>query len=72
MPLNEGTEMGTEADGSASGDYCSYCYQGGRFVQDVTVEGMIDICVPYMLDEMSEAEARKILSECLPRLKRWA
>ena len=29
MPMLPGIAYGTEADGSLSGDYCSYCYGSG-------------------------------------------
>ena len=41
MPLLPGTELGTEADGSPSPDYCSYCYKGGKFKGEMTMEEMI-------------------------------
>ena len=31
MRLEEDSDRGTEADGSASEEYCAYCYQQGRF-----------------------------------------
>ena len=32
---------GTNADGSKSGEYCSYCYQKGRFTEpDITCQQM--------------------------------
>jgi hypothetical protein len=34
---------------------------------------MIEGCVPFMIKEgMPEAQARKLLSEQLPQLRRWA
>lgn len=73
MPLTDEALHGTGADGSRSADYCRYCYQGGRFSRDETVEDMIESCIPFMTEggAMTEAEARKKLSEELPRLKRW-
>lgn len=73
MPLTDEALRGTCADGSRSADYCRYCYQGGRFSRDETVEDMIESCIPFMTEggAMTEAEARKKLSEELPRLKRW-
>ncbi len=73
MPLTEEALHGTNVDGSRSADYCRYCYQGGRFSRDETVEEMIESCIPFMTEggAMTEAEARKKLSEELPRLKRW-
>jgi hypothetical protein len=34
---------------------------------------MIEVCVPFMIKEgMPESQARKLLSDQLPNLKRWA
>ena len=58
--------------------YCIFCYKDGEFLQDVTMEGMIDHCVKY-LDEMNqmmpkpmtEAEYRQMALAFFPTLKRW-
>ena len=72
MPLSNGT-YGTNADGSVNYDYCSYCYENGTFVApDLTMEEMITICIPYMVEQgMQEEDARYILETTLPKLKRW-
>lgn len=71
MPMN-GEAYGTEADGKTSEDYCSYCYQGGAFTSDTDMQGMIDICVPHMVSGgMPEAQARQLMEQSLPLLKRW-
>ena len=35
--LLPGTELGPEADGSASPDYCSYCYKQGKFAGEMSM-----------------------------------
>ena len=77
MPLTADL-LGTNADGSRNMDYCIFCYKDGRFLQDVTMEGMIDHCLKY-LDEMNQMmpapmtaeEYRKMASYHFPMLKRW-
>ena len=73
MPM-EGAQYGTEADGSKSADYCSYCYENGKFTADVTMEQMIDFCAKPMTDStgMSEAEAKAQMAAFFPMLKRWS
>lgn len=75
MPMGESDELyGTNADGSKSVDYCSYCFQNGAFTNDTSMEGMIEICVPHMTAahrEMSGDEARAMMQEYFPMLKRW-
>ncbi len=43
MPLTEDV-LGTNADGSKNEDYCMYCYRDGHFLQDCTMEEMIEHC----------------------------
>lgn len=73
MPMPTDEMLGTEQNGTASQDYCSYCYQNGAFNGPTqTMEQMVDVCVPFMVKEgMPETQARKIMEETLPLLKRW-
>ena len=52
---------GTEADGGLSPDYCSYCYENGKFTADVTMDQMIDFCAKPMADAtgMTADEAKE-------------
>ena len=74
MPLGPGASHGTEADGSASEDYCSYCYKEGKFVGEMTMEEMIDFCAPMMAQAnptMTEEQAKAQMHQFFPMLKRW-
>jgi len=76
MPMNQPeAKYGTEADGSMSEDYCHYCYKEGSFTANVTMDEMIEICVPHMVSDepggMSEETARSMMQGLLPALKRW-
>lgn len=72
MPM-EDAQYGTEADGRQSSDYCSYCYEGGKFCVDVTMEQMIDFCAKPMADAtgMTAAQAKGQMAGFFPQLKRW-
>lgn len=72
MPLSSQL-YGTENDGSKNKDYCIYCYENGNFTSDMTMEEMIEFCVPKTVEAtgMSEEEARKMSEEYFPKLKRW-
>lgn len=72
MPMDD-AQYGTEVDGSQSADYCSYCYEGGKFCVDVTMEQMIDFCTKPMADAtgMTAAEAKTQMAVFFPQLKRW-
>ena len=78
MRLEEDSDRGTEADGSASEEYCAYCYQQGRFLEDVTMEEMAEHNLQFLAEwnqanglDLDEAEARAGLLAFLPTLKRW-
>ncbi len=74
MPLTPGVELGTEADGSPSPDYCGYCYKGGQFAGEMTMEEMIDFCAPMMVQGnpgMTEEQAKTQMRQFFPMLKRW-
>ncbi|HEY9062216.1 MAG TPA: zinc ribbon domain-containing protein [Pseudobacteroides sp.] len=75
MPMGTTDEMyGTNTDGSKSEDYCKYCFEYGAFTSNATMDEMIEICIPHMASVnsgMSEDEARKMMREYFPTLKRW-
>lgn len=74
MPLTGEKILGTNTDGSKNDDYCTYCYEKGDFKADVTLEEMIEFCIPHMVKanpNMSEEEARKSMMAFFPTLKRW-
>lgn len=75
MPFDEkGELLGTESDGRPSGEYCRYCYQNGRFTEELTMDEMIDRAVPFLVNgpmKMEESAARAMMKSQLPNLKRW-
>ena len=75
MPLEKPEDFGTERDGSKSVDYCHYCYADGAFSGEMTMEEMIEGCVPFSLEAgaypTAEA-ARAGMRAFFPTLKRWA
>jgi hypothetical protein len=75
MPMCGDAVYGTNADGSKSEDYCEHCFKDGEFIgEDCTMDEMIELCVPHVVEAnscMSEEEARKMMQEFFPTLKRW-
>lgn len=72
MPMEDISLMGTNADGSRNGEYCTYCFQKGEFTSEVTMEEMVEICVPHMVQAgMEEEAARTHMRNILPTLKGW-
>jgi len=74
MPMTGKEVSGTNADGTPNEEYCVHCYENGAFKQpDLTMAQMIDICVPFMVEDgMPEAQARALLNDVMPKLKRWS
>jgi len=74
MPMTGAVPFGTNADQSKSEDYCSYCFVNGSFITDMSMDEMINFCVPHMIQgnpDMDEAKARKSMEQFFPTLKRW-
>ena len=77
MPLTEDV-LGTNADGTKNEDYCMYCYKDGQFLQDCTMEEMIEHCAQFVnaVNEGLEKPITKeeyigMMKSYFPQLKRW-
>lgn len=66
-------DHGTNADGSVSGDYCKYCFSGGKFTKDETMEERIEDDIRFWIGDecKTEEEVRAKMREIFPTLKRW-
>ena len=75
MPLGDDeTLYGINIDGSKNLDYCCYCYKDDRFIADISMEEMIDVCAPHMVKahpNMTEEAAKELMRSFFPTLKRW-
>ena len=77
MPLTEEV-LGTNADGSTNFDYCQYCYKDGKFLQECTMDEMIEHCLQF-IDEVNKQMPKPMTKEeyigqlkmYFPHLKRW-
>ena len=69
----EYVENGRNADGTINNDYCIFCYDNGKFLDDRTLEEEIEFLIPLYIDnrDISEDEARNDLTKLLSNLKRW-
>lgn len=77
MPLADDCK-GTNTDGSRNEDYCSWCYKDGTFVQEMTMEQMIEHCAQFTNEinewsgqNMTVEQAKDMMREFYPHLKRW-
>ncbi len=91
MPLTRIEDCGTNANGSTrstSGrllptgrknfDYCQYCYKDGQFLQECTMDEMIEHCAQFvdevnkqMPKPMTKEEYKQMMQGFFPMLKRW-
>lgn len=74
MPMDKEDLYGTNKDGNKNNEYCIYCFKDGAFTADISMEAMINFCVPHMVNAntgMSEDKAREMMNEIFPKLKRW-
>jgi hypothetical protein len=78
MPLESDDVIGTDKDGKKNNDYCVYCYKDGTFLQDVSMEEMIDISLGHMKEmfkadpDFNAQDALNNMNTFFPKLKRWA
>ncbi|WP_317393004.1 zinc ribbon domain-containing protein [Slackia piriformis] len=66
-------QLGHKSDGAETQDYCRWCYEGGSYVCEMTMDDMIEECAPRMADAMgwSVDESASLLGAVLPTLERW-
>ena len=71
MPLEDGL-LAREADGSLNEKYCKWCWSEGQFLQECTMEEMVEHCIPFMPLAQSDPQAcRDYMEALLPTLERW-
>ena len=73
MPMETEEMYGTNADGTKTDEYCTYCFQKGAFMSpDETMADMIETCIPFMVQGgMTQEDARREITTLLPQLNRW-
>ena len=73
MPMDQDPgKGGTNADGSKTQEYCSYCYEAGKFKGDFKNAKEMQELVKGKLREMGYNRFMAwIMSLDIPRLKRW-
>lgn len=73
--MRRNPDFGTEADGALTEQWCSGCYRGGAFTEDVTTaEAFIHAAVQRIAAQRKQAigKTRLDLKKELPKLARWA
>ena len=71
MPLSDDL-LARNSDGSFNEKYCKWCWENGAFVQELTMEEMIEHCLQYMpLGRQDPEGSRAYMHALLPTLERW-
>lgn len=72
MPLSKDPNHGgTNADGSKSDKYCSYCYVNGKFTFEGTVKEFQEHCRVKMIEGGYNKFIAWLFSRGIKRLERW-
>ena len=73
MPMEKDPEKGgSNADGSRTGKYCSYCYTAGAFRDNFNSSSEMVTLVRGKLKEMGIGPVRRwFYTSNIPRLERW-
>jgi hypothetical protein len=74
MPLTKPEDFGTDQAGYRVNDFCWHRYANGAFTEPgISMDGMLERCVGVMDTQgiMPAPQARALLADVMPRLKRW-
>lgn len=74
MPMNDDPQHGgTEADGTRSAKYCSFCYRDGIFLNPKvdTPRKMQARCIEKLTEHGMSRVTAWLLTRGIPRLERW-
>ena len=75
MPLSaDFGNLGTNADGTKTDEYCSLCFQNGEFAApNQTLEEMINSSIENMTEDlnMPPEKAAELANSFIPKLRRW-
>ncbi len=73
MPMDKDPKGGgTNADGSLSKKYCSFCYMGGRFTDNFTTAEEMRVFVKNKMIELGHNKfCAWVLAHGIPYLERW-
>ena len=67
MPLTKNEDCGKNADGSINYDYCKYCYAEGEFLQECTMDEMIEHCSQFFAEQSGKAERVDEVNKNMPK-----
>lgn len=72
MPIKKDPNLGgTNSDGTKNSDYCSYCYQLGKFTFHGNVDDFQDFCKEKMVEGGHSKFIAWLFTRGMRRLERW-
>lgn len=72
MPLKKDKAGGgTNADKSLNADFCSYCYQDGKFTFEGELGEFQEFCKRRMIENGHSRFSAWLMTRGMKRLKRW-
>ena len=73
MMFTDPDQHGHEADGTEVADLCRWCYDDGAWVENVSMDDMIEDYAPRMAEAVgwSVDECASLMGAVLPTLRRW-
>ena len=73
MPMTNDADLGTNEDGTANKEYCTFCYREGKFTDEgITLKQKIEKNVQMAMKMgWSEKRSREMAESTVPELKRW-
>ena len=72
IQITSNEQLGRNKDVSINGYYCKYCYENGGFIDKVTMEEYIEMCLEYGSQAgMTNVEMKEYCTKLFPTLKRW-
>jgi hypothetical protein len=72
LPMEKEEQFGTNADGSKNEDYCTYCFQKGKFTEpNITFDEMLTKVTKAAQEMGMPSFIVGQIKNFLPTLKRW-
>ena len=73
MPMKKDPKGGgSNSDGSINADFCSYCFENGKFTQEnITADEMQKFVIGKMKEIGFPGFLAKFFAKGIPKLKRW-
>ena len=74
MPIKRDPQGGgSNSDGSKNTEYCSLCYENGKFTQpEFTAEDMQEFCTKKITECGMPSFVARLYTRRIPKLKRWS